>query len=263
LVVSGSGQKAHSRADGGEHALSLGDAARIIRRRLWVVLLVVVVLTGVAVGFTLAQTPTYEASARMLVQRQAAGDSPNLGGDIEGLQRLTKTLSEAVDSRPVAETVVEQLELGMSAEDLLDNLRVQQIPETQFIAVNYRDPSPERAQLVANKVGEVSTGLISEVSPDANSVTLTVWQPATAPASPASPNLKLNVLLALVVSTVLGLGLAFLLEYLGDGRRSPPPPPPPRAGAEDPSEGELLHDPRFGGDDERGAETREKGRRYG
>ncbi len=210
-------------AEEGEHVLPLRGIVRVLWRRLWLIVLVMVVLTGTAVGFSLVQTSTYEGSLKLLVgQRQEAGTPPaNLGGNIEGLERLTKTLTEAVSSRLVAEAVVERLNLGIAPEDLLENLKVQQIPETQFIRVDYRDSDPRRAQLVANTVGEVVSELISDVSSDANAVTVTVWVPARVPNNPVSPNLQLNVLLALVLGAVLGLGLVFLLEYLGDNWRSP------------------------------------------
>ncbi len=215
-------QRAYSQADESEHMLSLRDVVRIIWSRFWVVLLTVVTLVGIAVGFSLTQTPTYEAVVKVLVgQRQDVGDTSNLGSNVEGLQRLTKTLAEAAITRPVAEAATERLNLGIAPENLLENLEAQQIPETQFITVSYRDSNPERAQLIANTSAGAISELITEVSPDANAVTAQVWEPAAVPANPASPNLMLNALLALVVGAALGVGLAFLLEYLDDSWRSP------------------------------------------
>jgi len=165
----------------------------------------------------------YESSIVVLVgQRQLTdASSGNLAANVEGLQRLTKTLTEAVARRPTAEAVVKQLDLGIAPWEVLKNLKAQQIPDTQFIQVTYQDSDPERAQQVANAVGQGVSDLIYEVSPDVNGVTATVWEPAETPNTPVSPNLILNVLLALVGSTGLSLGLVFLLEFFDNRWHTP------------------------------------------
>ncbi|MBA3387980.1 MAG: hypothetical protein H0U02_01290 [Rubrobacter sp.] len=199
-----------------EDTLSLQEIFRIIYSRLWVIVIVVMVSVGMAVGFSLAQTPMYESSSTVLVgQREQEGGSPTLGSDVTGLQALTTTLVVAADSRPVAEAVIQQLNLGTTPERLLENLEVQQIPDSLYIRISYTDPIPERAQLVADTVGKVVSKQISEVSPDVNAVTATVWGSAAEPITPVSPNIVLNGLMALAAGLALGLGLAFLLEYLG------------------------------------------------
>ncbi|MDH4137599.1 MAG: polysaccharide biosynthesis tyrosine autokinase, partial [Anaerolineae bacterium] len=50
---------------------------------------------------------------------------------------------------------------------------------------------------------------------------ISVVEPATAPAAPISPRTRTNVLLAAVVGVILGVGFAFLIEYLDDTIKSP------------------------------------------
>lgn len=216
-------QGVYTDAPQGEHdVLSLEEIIRIVWSRFWTVVLVVVVLTGLVAAYSFIRTPTYEASIKLLVgQRQGAAD-PYALDNIEGLQQLTPTLAEAVTSRPVAEDVIERLNLQLSSEAFIeDHLRVESIPETLFVRVSYRDTDPRRASLAANTLGDVFSERISQVSPESSAVSATVWEPATIPETPISPDLKLNVLLALILGVVLGLGLVFLLEYLDDSWRSP------------------------------------------
>jgi capsular exopolysaccharide synthesis family protein len=199
---------------------TLRDSLRVIRRRLWVISLVAIVLTGASMGFSLSQTPMYEASIRILVgQESGITETPN---DVMGLQQLTQTMTEGVSSRPVAKTVISQEGLRIPLEDFLNKrLSVEQVNATQFIQVDYRDPSPERARRVANAVGDVFSKHIREVSPSANAITATVWERAVVPDEPITPNPVRNSLLALGLGLLLGVGLAFLLEYLDDSWRSP------------------------------------------
>jgi capsular polysaccharide biosynthesis protein len=200
--------------------LSLQDLLQAVWRRLWLVLLIALGFVGVAAGFSLTQTPRYEASIKILIAQKQDAESLNLGAQVGGLTDLTLTMAEAVDTPPVAEAVIEQRGLSMAPGELLQNMSAEQIPETQFIEVSYEDPTPERAQQIANSVGDVfSERVTTAVSP--GTATATVWQRATIPRDPVSPKPLRNVLLAGAVGAMLGIGLAILLEHLDDSCRSP------------------------------------------
>ena len=206
-----------------EYLISLADFLGVVWRRLWVIALVAFVLSGVVTGYGLMQTPIYEASARIVVSQEPADGeaSGSLAGDVQGLQGLTMTVAEAVGSRRVAEGAIRELgTLEITPQTVLDNLGVQHVEDTQFVDINYRDPDPARASEVVNAVAAVSSEQISEINPSTK-VTATVWEPASKPELPVSPDLLRNGFLALLLGTMLGLGLAFLLERLDNSWRSP------------------------------------------
>jgi len=187
---------------------------------MWAFIVVIVVVVGTAAGITYVQTPTYQASAKVLVGQKEDVTHENLGGEVAGLQQLTRTLTEAVSSRHIAEGVIRRLDLQMTPENFLGNLRVQQVGETQFIQLVYRDTDPQRAQQVANTTADVFSNQVSEVSPEASGITATVWERAATPQSPESPKPLLYILLALVLGAILGLGLVLLLDYGDNSWRS-------------------------------------------
>jgi len=187
-----------------------------LRRRVWIIVLVAVVITGSALGFSLYQTPTYEASAKILVGQKSTGDT-NLGGDVAGLQDVTLTVAKAARTVPVAQAVVERLGLPEgSAREVLNNMSAEPDPGTMFVNLSYESPDPKRAQLIANAIGEVLSEKVSEVSLGANAITATVWAPATLPKNPVSPDPIRDCIIALVLGSLLGVVLAFLLEYVDD-----------------------------------------------
>jgi capsular polysaccharide biosynthesis protein len=201
---------------------SQGDPIRVIWRKLWLILLVGVVFAGLAAGFSLLQTPTYVASVKLLIGQKQSGNATNdLGNEVQGLQLVTSTMVQAVSTRPVAQDVIKRLHLPISSDAFLQNLSVQQVEDTQFVEVSYKDSHPKKAKLIANTIGEVFSDKVSEVSPSANAITATVWERAVVPDSPVSPNPVRNIVLALVLGLMLGIGLAFLLDYLDDDWRSP------------------------------------------
>jgi capsular polysaccharide biosynthesis protein len=199
------------------------DVLRVVWKRAWILALTVVVFVGAAVGFGLMQPPVYEASAKMLVGQDAAGDdsASSLGSDIQGLQQITHTVTVAVASKPVAEDAIRQLDLRMDPQQLLDNLGVAQMGDSQFVELTYTDPDPELARAVVNAVGDTAGERISESSAAASAVNATVWEYAEVPEEPVGPNPLRDGLLALGLGLMLGIGLAFLLEYLDDSWRSP------------------------------------------
>jgi capsular polysaccharide biosynthesis protein len=203
----------------GQFVPSVGDLLRPIWQRFWLIVLAMSLCVGVAVGFSLIQTPVYEASIKILVgQKQGIIQDP---AQADGLQQLTLTLSEAVATRPVVQPVIEKFSLEKSPGAVIESMSVEPVADTQFIEVSYRDTNPERAQQVVNEIGNELSEQISEVSPNVNAITANVWEEALVPASPVSPNPLVNGVLAAVIGGILGVGLAFLLDYRDPSWRSP------------------------------------------
>jgi uncharacterized protein involved in exopolysaccharide biosynthesis len=105
------------------------EANRVLR-----VLAVAVVLVAVCVtSASLMQTPTYKASALLLVGGQQEDQWINSGGSGEEMQTLewvelpTQTMAHAIESRHVAEKAIQRLGLQMNPAELLDKLTVEQV----------------------------------------------------------------------------------------------------------------------------------------
>lgn len=205
-----------------EDIISIGDLLRVIWRWLWVIVLVMLVTAAAVVGFDFSRTPVYEASIQMVVgQKQDNSAANNFAGDVPGLQQFTQTVAQVAPTRTVANAVIKKLNLHTTPTSFLANMSVQQASQTQVVEISYKDPNPKRAQQIANAIGEVFSKQISKLSPSANAITATVWEKAAVPDTPASPNPIRDGALALVLGGMLGLGLAFLLEFLDDRWRSP------------------------------------------
>jgi capsular polysaccharide biosynthesis protein len=205
----------------------VGTILQLLLRRVWTIVLVLVVVTGSTFAFSVRQMPTYEATVQMLVSQKNPG-GPNLGGDIGGLQDATLTVAEMVPSMHVAQGVVEQLNLpDLSAEDVLRNMSVEANPGTMVIDVSYTytaanaETAQERAQLIANAIGEVSTKKIGDAMVGANPIVFRVWDEATLPENPVSPNPVRNSIIALLLGGPLAVGIAFLLDHVDDSWKSP------------------------------------------
>lgn len=212
------GNKSPQEYSQGEIVLPIADLFQVVRRRFWVILIVIMVCVGGAIGYSFQQTPLYQASIKILIgQDQGILEDPS---QVSNLQDLTVTMSEAVATRPVAERVVQSLDLPWSPDYVIAGTSVEAVPDTQFIIVSYTDTDPQRAQRIVNAIGKAFSEQVSAVSPKVSAISAIVWERADVPGSPISPNPVRNALIAFVVGGMLGLGLAFLLEYLDDSWQS-------------------------------------------
>jgi capsular polysaccharide biosynthesis protein len=202
-----------------DEIVSLRAFLQVIYRRFWVLLAVSVLFVAIAVGSSLMQTQQYTASIKVLIGQKSSAE-PTYAPTLPSLAQLTFTMAEAVDSRPIAEAVVKELDLKLPPDYVLANLSATPIEETQFIEVSYVDTNPERAQKVINAVGSTFSEEVSEISPSTNYVAATVWEPATN-AAPVGTGLLWPIMLALVLGAIVGTGLAFVLEALDDSWQSP------------------------------------------
>lgn len=197
--------------------ISVGKLIYVLQKWLAVIALATLVPMSLVVGWSLLQTPKYEASIKILVGQVAEPE------DALSLQNLTLTVAEAIDSRPVADAVIGKLDLRTTPEKFLeDNMSVEEVPDTQFIVVSYTASNPEKAQRVANTIGTTFSEQSAGTMLGSDSAAVTVYERAMPPDTPVSPNPLRNGFLALVMGGVLGVWLAFLLEYLEDNEWQSP-----------------------------------------
>ena len=133
-------------------------------------------------------------------------------GDIEFRERALEAM-EAIDNPAIAEEVIRRLGLDGSMEpaDLLDNLTVEEIEDTQFVQLSYRDANPLRAQRIANAVAKVAS---EEVGQEAfvYGLRIHVLEEAALPNTPVSPKPLRNAALALIFGLMVGPVLAIWMD---------------------------------------------------
>ncbi|MFS0725632.1 YveK family protein [Paenibacillus sp. 1P07SE] len=199
--------------------MELKQYGNIVKKRLWLIILFMV-LGGAGAGFYsyMLQDPVYEASTKLIVnQSSEANLMARLDlGTINSNIQLVKTYKEIIQTPRIMSMVAERHpELGLSAEQLVQKISVSSVNETQVMSVSARDISYEKAAMIVNSVSEVFQEEIPSLMQVDNVSILNTADPGRTPA-PVSPSPKLNIAAALLLAGMLGLGVAFLLEYLDD-----------------------------------------------
>jgi capsular polysaccharide biosynthesis protein len=173
------------------------------RQRPLVVL--ILVITGIAVAAGLLLAPkSYAATATISAAEEAGGaDHPDA---------LRATLAELAGSRGVVDEVRSRTGVDRSAAELRRAIRGEWLRGTILVAVTVEDRDPDTAAAVANAVAQVLVdgGVVADLAGPsvARSLHLELSDPAHAPDTFASPDLRFATLLGLLLAVGLATAAA-------------------------------------------------------
>jgi non-specific protein-tyrosine kinase len=188
--------------------------------------LCVLLAVSAAMGATMVATPIYSAQAQLFVSTsQASSDTVsglNQGGQFA--QQRVKSYADVIDSPQVTQTVINDLQLGISPRALAGKVSADAPLDTVLINVNAEDPSPQTAQAIANGVAErftkVATSLETPTDGGPSPVKVSVVRPADLPQTPVRPRTRLNLALGLLLGLAVGVAAALLRETLDKSIKS-------------------------------------------
>jgi tyrosine-protein kinase Etk/Wzc len=124
--------------------MELKDLVALYRRWIWLLILGLVLgLIGGAVASKL-QTPTYEASTKLLVARNRQQGSADLLGLSD--QQLVLTYQALLKTRPVMKAAASKLGVQINPDKVTANV----IPDTQIIQIKVQDETPANTVAIAN-----------------------------------------------------------------------------------------------------------------
>ena len=198
--------------------MNLQEYLRAIRAH-WVLALSIFLLALATAGvITWQTTPLYAASTRLFVSTPGSDDSAAAyQGNLFSQQRVT-SYAELIEGDRLAIRVVDALDIDITPDSLSSAITASVVPETVILQATITDPSPERAQLIADTVGVEFAAFVTELETppgqDVASVTVTVVESARLPTSPVSPSLIRNLGVAAVLGLIAGIGLVVLREQL-------------------------------------------------
>lgn len=198
--------------------MNLQEYVKLLRSR-WVTVCVTILVTlTAAVVLSLLTTPMYQASTRLFVSTAAGANLAETYQGNRSSQERVYSYTELLTGRTLAQRTIDKLDLGMTADELRDNITASAKPDTVLIDVDVLDSSPVQARDIANALSDEFVTLVRELeTPEDGSAPDTrviVEQSATIPAEPIIPNTTRNVGIGLALGLILGLGLALARHLL-------------------------------------------------
>ncbi|WP_281658678.1 Wzz/FepE/Etk N-terminal domain-containing protein [Halobacillus sp. Cin3] len=206
-----------------EETISLKEIFEVIKKRVW---LIVGLAAGAAVISALITlfvlTPTYQSSSQFIVN-QSSNQDQSAAYDINEIRsnvELINTYNVIIQSPRILDQVADELNLDMSAGTLSSKLSVTNAEQSQVVNVTATDENAMLAADIANTTVEVFKQEIPQLMNGVDNINVLSTADVGPNPTPVSPNTALNIAIALVVGLMLGVGLAFLLEYLDNSIKS-------------------------------------------
>lgn len=209
--------------------MELRQYLSVLRSRLWLILAATILAAGV--GFTLSSSdPTYLARSTIYVgSRSFDPASGELSTDrLAALDRVVLTFSKMIDSEPVAQRAIRELDLDLDPEDVVKKTEVAPEPGTQLLYIDVEHEDAATAQALSAGLADAFVEAVQEFEPGDQAVgegavpelPAYVYERAQLPTDPEPTDQIRTILLATLFGLVGGIALAFLLDYLDVSLRS-------------------------------------------
>ena len=196
-----------------EETISLQDIFKTLKKRIGLIIgttIGAMIIAAIISYFFL--TPIYQASTQILVNQQDQQQDLT-ATEIQSNLQLINTYNVIIKSPAILTIVIEQLDLKTTPEALTNKITVSNADNSQVVNIGVQDEQHFVAVDIANTVANVFQQEIPKLM---NVDNVNVLSPAIHKdePSPVKPNKLLNIAIATVIGLMIGVGIAFLLEYL-------------------------------------------------
>ncbi len=204
-----------------EETISLKEIFEVIKKR--IVLIVAIVCAAAVIAAVVSYfvlTPVYAGSTKFIVNQGKQDETANYSvNDVRYNVELINTYNDIIKSTAISQEVVETLNLDVQADKLADRIEVSSGNDSQVVTVRVEDESPVTAANIANTTVEIFQERLPDIMNVDNVTILTAAELGENP-TPVKPNKKLNIAIAVVLGGMVGVGIAFMLEYLDNTIRT-------------------------------------------
>ncbi len=193
------------------------DILRLARRRWRTIVGMFVVALAVAGAYSLTATPIYHSQSRVFISTDVSDSQDAYLASVFAAQRV-QSYGDLANSRDLMQRVINRLHLDMTPAELSGEITATVPSSTVLIQLEVRDPSPRRAQQIAQVEAEQLTQYVTQLETPrgrtATPIKATIVDPASFDASPVAPRTGLNLAVAGLLGLILGFGLAVLRDVL-------------------------------------------------
>ncbi|WP_286230081.1 YveK family protein [Neobacillus mesonae] len=196
-----------------EETISLKELLETLRKRfrlIAIITFIAILISGVVSYFFL--TPIYQASTQLLVNKSKDEQTPYQYGDVQTNLQLINTYNEIIKSPAILDIVIKELNLNMTVKELNGKITVENKTNSQVVNLSVQDSSAAEAAEIANKTAQVFQKEITKIM-KVDNVSILAKATVEDNQGPIKPQPLLNIAIAAVVGLMIGVGLAFVLEY--------------------------------------------------
>jgi succinoglycan biosynthesis transport protein ExoP len=195
--------------------VAVADVYRALWRHKWFIAILTAGLAAAVWFLTSRQQPIYQASTLIRVQQQIEpGNTGETLRALEAGERLAETYAKAATTDTIAQQIYADLDQRVPVEEIAGEISAEPVRDLDLLWIRVRSPIPARAQLIANAAPAALQDFIEETATQRDQVI--VYEQAGLPREPASPNLTLNIAIAVLLGLLFNGALALVIEAVSD-----------------------------------------------
>ena len=193
-----------------ERTMTVPQVIAILKKRFWLLFGIIVLFVGVVVAISyFVLTPKYEAQTQILVNQNDGYSWDKTEADL----RLINTYNVIIMSPVILTEVIERLDLAETPAQLAEQMSVSNENDSKVVTIRVRDESAEQAVAISNMIAEAFQQEVPNIMA-VDHIKILSYAKQSESSQPVSPNLLLNILLAVLIGSLVGIGLVLLLEAL-------------------------------------------------
>lgn len=197
--------------------IDLIELIKLFWSKIWIIILVTVLGLGVSAGFTmLFMKPVYKSTSIMYVLTKST--SITSLADIQMGTQLTQDYIVVIKSRPVVETVIDNLGLDMSFEELKNNISVNNPTNTRFLEITVSNHDAFLAKKIVDEIANVSAEKMADVM---DTQAPNIMDYGQIPDHPSEPSLIKNSAIGAMLGFILICGILTVMYILNDSIKTP------------------------------------------
>lgn len=197
--------------------MEIRDYVNVLIKRWWVIALTAIAAVVGAYAISKLLPQTFRSQAVYLALANQADNGLNIV-----LRNSMNSYRELVMQPSVLDQISQQIGLDISGERLMRDVNIQPRPDEQKIVIEVDLPRLDQSQALADAVGERIVAEVNRINATLEGtarINVTRIQPARL--VEIRPNTRINMLAGAILGLVVGVLLAFVLEYLDDTLKTP------------------------------------------
>ena len=197
-----------------QNGIDLEKLITLFLRRFWVILFSGILVGLCALAYVKVTTkPVYTSSTKIYVLNKGENASDVTSSDLQLGATLATDYAQLIKDRTVAEGVIAELGLSISADALINKIDVTMPNSGRIITISVSDTDPYLASKLTTTVRDVAASHIKEVM---NSEAVNVVEDANIPQGQSMDNYKKYGIMGFLAGAMLAMGILFLQFMMND-----------------------------------------------
>lgn len=198
----------------GEEVISIDDVLKTIKKHIILIIILTLVGTIVAASISLFLIkPRYTAGTKVFIGKIEGDNQTYSQSDVQMYQKLMMTYAETIKSRDLIEASLNDISATVTPEEVLANLTINAVNDTQILKISYEGTSPEEVKDVIEAVTEKFIEKSQKLVSNGN---IKVVETVEIPDSPSSPNKIRNTAIGFLLGLILGIVMSFVVDFFNN-----------------------------------------------